>query len=600
MELVPSELPLRHGAGRELFVATLRRQRTRLVGVLGVTVVSAVATGLVPVLVQRAIDDGAVAGDRSTLIATMVWFGVVALVGSIANGLRLWLVTRIGQHALHEIRVRATRRIASLPLGHFERLRRGDLVARVTSDVERLESGVAESIPVVVATTVSALAATFGLAVVSPVLAAVTLVVVPPLVLVTRWMLRCSHEVYPRARRVNGEMVAELTETAEGAAVIRAFGRGAQRHDRFSAVNARAASANLDGMRMRVRFFAGLTMSRATTVAAVLAVAGTLALEGRMSVGVVAAGVIAALRVIDSVAELAEYADSIQSMRAALDRVAAVVEIEEAHELLTVDAADASDGGGGVDDGNVARRSDASHAGASGVSVRAVNFGYVPGREVLHDVDLVVPAGSSVAIVGASGAGKSTLARLVTGLATPSTGAVRVAGHDVGRLPPPERRRIVVTVLQEGFCIDGTLADNVRLAAPHVDDVVIASALDRAAGTWWRSIPGGLGAQVGPGGSRLSAGQRQLLGLARVVLLDPEVIVLDEATSLLDPISEGEVADALERTFAGRTVIVIAHRRATAARTGRVIRLERGTVIADGPPEDVLGEPSQIAAPASP
>jgi ATP-binding cassette, subfamily B, bacterial len=219
-----------------------------------------------------------------------------------------------------------------------------------------------------------------------------------------------------------------------------------------------------------------------------------------------------------------------------------------------------------------------------------VEFAYVPGRPVLQDISVRLEPGSTTAIIGDTGAGKSTLARLVTGLATPSTGSVRVGGFDATSLTPIERRKLVVTVLQEGFCIDGSVADNVRIADPGASDAAVADALRRSGGDWWEHLPAGLDTLVGSGGASLSNGQRQLLALARVVLLDPRVVVLDEATSLLDPRTEAEVAAALERTFADRTLVIIAHRRATAVRCPRVIRLSDGRIVADGPPEAVLAE----------
>jgi ATP-binding cassette subfamily B protein len=366
-------------------------------------------------------------------------------------------------------------------------------------------------------------------------------------------------------------MVAELVETAEGAAEIRAFGATKRRRQRFSSLNQRAASANLDGMRMRTRFFSAVIVSQATVTALILLIAGLLAVDNRLSVGVVAAGVIAATRVFDPVTELVEYTDEIQSMRAALDRVAALVEASD-------DLTDRHVDGAGGD-----ARTDAA------IQLRGVSFAYEPGRPVLHEIDLEVAAGETIAVVGATGAGKSTLARLVTGLAAPSAGHVLVNGRDIAGLPSEERRRIVVTAFQEGFCVDGTIADNVTLGAPNAthDDVLVA--LDSVGATWWRDLPRGAATEVGTGGVALSNGQRQLLALARIALLDPHVVVLDEATSLLDAGTEAQVAAALERTFAGRTVVIVAHGRATAARLDRVIRLEHGRLVADGPPSSVLG-----------
>jgi ATP-binding cassette, subfamily B, bacterial len=560
-------IPLRRGAGARLLGPLLRSQWRRLTVVVVIIAVSAVATAAIPVLVERAVD-AADRRDRAALLSATGWFTAVTVVGALVNGARLWLITVVGQDALHGVRTRATRSLGSLPIADFERIRRGDVVARVTSDVDRLESAASEGVPFVVSAAVTLVAATVGLVIVSPTLALIALIVVPPMVGAARWLVRHSRGVYPRARRVNGEMIAELAETVEGADEIRAFGRAGDRRRRFRETNRLAAEASLDGMRMRMRFYAMTTMSQSTVTAVVVVVAATMALEGSVSAGVVAAAVVGVTRVFEPLADLVQYIDQIQSTRAALDRVAAVVELGR----------DVPEAPGGWSRG----------ACDADVNLDDVSFEYVSGRPVLHDLTLHLAAGSTTAIIGDTGAGKSTIARLITGLAAPTAGTVRIGGAEIAPLSPIDRRRLVVTVLQEGFCIDGTIADNVRLADPAASDDAVVDALRRSGGDWWRRLPDGHATQVGTGGHSLSDGERQLLALARVVLLDPRVVVLDEATSLLDPDTEAEVAAALERTFADRTVVIIAHRRATAARCSRVVHLASGRIIADGPPATVL------------
>jgi ABC-type multidrug transport system fused ATPase/permease subunit len=433
---------------------------------------------------------------------------------------------------------------------------------------------VSDGVPFLVSAVVSLVAAFVGLAIVSPMIALLSLLVVPPMLGSARWLMARSREVYPRARRINGEMVAEMAETFEGAAEIRAFGRRDDRRTRFAGDNRRAAMASLDGMRMRLRFFSAVTLIQSVVTAMVVVVAATFALDGRLSAGVVAAAVIGVTRVFEPLAEIVEYADEIQSARAALDRVAAVIELDVPSDRLPT----LGDAPGSAAVGPV----------ASDIVFDSVSFGYFAEHRVIHDVSLRFEAGSTTAIVGDTGAGKSTLARLITGLAAPSTGTVKVAGFDIAALAPRERRRLVVTVLQEGFCVEGTLADNVRLADPTATNAEVIASLEHSGGGWWRDLPAGIDSAVGPGGKGLSSGQRQLLALARVVLLDPKVVVLDEATSLLDPTTEADVAEALARTFAGRAVVIIAHRRATAKRCARVVRIVDGRVIADGPPDTVL------------
>jgi ABC-type multidrug transport system fused ATPase/permease subunit len=450
----------------------------------------------------------------------------------------------------------------------------------MTGDVERLEEALSEGVPFILGAAVATIAGTVGMAIVSPTLTLVGLVVVIPLLAATRWLTKRSSTVYPRARQVNGAMVAELAETIEGAQEIRTYGRAQQRRSRFAAVNRAAGEASLDGMRMRVRFFSSVTMFQAVATALVVIVGGVLAIDGQESVGVVAAAIIALTRIYDPLVELVTYWDTIQSTRAALDRVASVVALHDERPPGGPGAAESRGGSGGDDRGRQGR---------SGVELRGVGFSYVPGRPVVEDLDLHLAPGTTTALVGATGAGKSTVARIVSGLARPDVGSCRIEGQVVAELTPAERRRLVVAVLQEGFCIDASVADNVRLAMPTATDAMVADALDATGGSWWRRLPDGLATSAGSGGANLSDGQRQLIALARIALIDPEVILLDEATSLLDADTEAVVAEALERLFAGRTVLIIAHRRATAARCTRVVHLDGGRIVADGPPSAVLG-----------
>lgn len=573
-------IPMAPGAGWALLRSVMARQRRRLGAVLLIVAVSAATTALVPTLIQRAIDDGALGGDRDALRTVVLWFGIVTAVGALVHGLRIWLVTVIGQDALHDIRARAGAALESLPVGRFERLRRGDLVARMTGDVERLEAALSDGVPFILGAAVATIAGTVGMAIVSPTLTLIGLVVVVPLLAATRWLSARSSTVYPRARRVNGAMVAELAETIEGAQEIRAYGRARERRARFADANRAAGEASLDGMRMRVRFYSAITMFQAVATALVVIVGGVLAIDGQESVGVVAAAIIALTRIYDPLLELITYWDTIQSTRAALDRVASVVALHDERPPRQVGMVEtvAGPGEGGAGEG-----------GRGGVELTGVGFAYMAGRPVVECLDLHLAPGTTTALVGATGAGKSTIARIVSGLARPDVGSCRIDGRVVADLAPAERRRLVVAVLQEGFCIDASVADNVRLAMPAATDAMVADALDATGGDWWRRLPDAMATPAGTGGADLSAGQRQLIALARIALIDPLVILLDEATSLLDPETEATVAEALERLFAGRTVLIIAHRRATAARCARVVHLDGGRVVADGPPSEVLG-----------
>lgn len=600
-------IPLVPGAGWALLRGTLGRRRAPLAGAVAVALVSGAAAAAVPTLIQRAIDDGIVAGDPDALMRTVALFGAVAVITSVVNGARIWLLTVIGQNILHDIRVRAASALPALPIGRFERLRRGDVVARLTGDVERLEGAATDGIPFLVASLVATVAAAVGMALVSPLLTLLGLVVVLPLVGANRWLARHSARVYPRARERNGAMIGELAEIVEGADEIRAFGQGRHRRDRFAVANAEAVHASLDGMRMRVRFYSTVSLTESVATALVAAVAGTLALSGQESVGVVAAAIIALNRVYEPLVALISYADEIHSARAALDRVASLAALaDDVDPTRPTERAERAAEVPGIR-GPVERL---PHRGANrpaappesaAVELRDVTFAYEPGRPVVHGVSLILPPGSTTALVGDTGAGKSTLARLVSGLAVPDTGSCLVGGVPVACLAPVHRRRLVVSALQEGFCIDGTVADNLRLIQPEAtDDELTAALRSVGADPWLAALPVGLETPVGSAGASLSGGQRQLLALARLCLLDPAVLVLDEATSLLDAETEVAVALALERVFAHRTVLIIAHRQATAERCDRVVRLDRGRIVSDGRSPSLPPQPPLRSVPDRP
>lgn len=546
---------MRRTAGTALVLRELRAETRTLAAATLLVVASAAAAVATPSLVAWAIDDGVRRSDTSVVWAAVGWLALVSIVSGVAAGARTTTLAVMGQRVVHRIRVGAVRGVLAEPLGSFERRRRGDVVARITSDVDRFSTAVTQAVPFVVGDAVALAAAFVGLLVLSPVVAGLCLLVVPPVATAGRWLTRRAPTVYAEERARSGAMTANLTETIEGAPTIRAFLQQGQRLAVAAAADAQLVGGYLAGMRMRNRFNVSVTTAQSTVTAIVVVTIAALARDGDLSVGVLAAGALALTSVYRPLVGLLEWLDELQSARAALDRTAALVDLQRSPAGRPTTSRDAGEDGAAGEAGDVV------------IAFDRVSFGYVAGREVLHDVAFTVRRGEHVALVGPTGAGKSTIGRLITGLADPSAGSV-VVRHE----------RPVVLVVQEGFLVEGAIRDNLLLTAPGAtDDDLVAAVRSLGLGGWLDDLPGGLSHPV----RSLSAGEEQLVNLVRAVLVDPDVVVLDEATSVLDPVTEGRVGEALSHLLHGRTVVVVAHRAVTAQRCDRRLVIEAGRLVAD-------------------
>lgn len=518
------------------------------------TLLGSASLALGPLLIQRAIDDGITAGERDVLLRSVLGFVAVVVLGGVAGGVRSTATVLAAERFMHQLRLDALAGVLRLDLARFDHGRRGDLLARVTADTEALSDAARWTIPDAFRNAVDLVTALVAVAVLDVRLALVALVAAPPMGLAGRFLRRRSAQVYPRYRAALAVLVGQVSESIEGAGTVRAFGQGESRVSLVRATNREVTARFMAGTSMRVRFYSSLTVTRASATAAVVLVAGLLATGGRLSVGTAAAGVLAVSGVFGPMAWLTEGLDELFSAKAALERVLASAAIRES----------------AAGTATLPRR--------GGIVLRGVDFAYVPGVPVLAGVDLEIASGLRVAIVGETGAGKSTLGRLVTGLVSPTAGQVLVGGVDLVTVDPADRRRRITFVAQEPWCFRGTLAENLRLVAPDAtDDRLWATVRSLGLQPWVAGDPAGLERAVGPGGAGLSSGEQQLVGLLRVALLDPAVVVLDEATAVLDGAIEELVSTALDHALADRTVLVIAHRAETAARAPWSITVERGS-----------------------
>ena len=385
-------------ATRSIIGEELRRERHRVAVVLVFVVLAGAATAVGPLLLRAAIDNGIDAGDRAALRTTAIAYLVVSIGAGIAGGIRTATMAVAAERILHRLRLRALAGVLRMDLGAYERAPRGDVVARVTSDTEALSKAAIQVLPNAAKYTLDLFAAILAVFLLSPVIGALSLIVVPPFAIAGRWFRRTSVVVYPEYRRRVGEMVGTVVETTEGAETVRAFGREAHQLTALARADERVVDGYLAGMRMRVRFFASLTFVQAVATAIVLIASSLLALNGTLSVGTVAAGVLAAVQVFVPFGEMTELLDELLASKAALDRVAEVASIPAEAE-------------GG-----------AALPGRGSLELEHTGFAYVENRPVLHDISLRVEPGEWLALVGATGAGKSTIARLAVGLAASEYG----------------------------------------------------------------------------------------------------------------------------------------------------------------------------------
>jgi len=556
VESVPDETLSRDEATRVVrrLMLMLRPQRA-LIGISTLVLMAQAATLLAgPLLVKHGIDAGLphgnFHGDVGALNLTVVIYLVVAVIGFVLGRIAIILVARIGERFLQELRERLFGHMMSLSLDYFETEKTGKIVARMTSDIDAIQELVSQGLVLFVQNAFVFAGAVIVVLVVSWQLALGILVIVPPVYVGSRWFRRVSNKAYLEVRDRISTNLSTLQENLEGVRVVQAFGREDAFTRRFDRTNEDQYHANMHTVRISSKYFPIIEYAGVAGTAVIIGYGGWLTTRGVVTVGTVAAFVLWLNSLFEPINQLSQLYNTVQSSAAALAKIFGVIDTRPSIRELP----------GAVD------------IPSSGeVSVDHVTFAYGTNEPVLHDVSLHIGDGERIALVGPTGAGKSTLAKLVARFYDPVEGAVIIGGVDLRHATFASLRSRVVVVPQEGFLFAGTLRDNVRVGRPEATDAEVETAL-RALGLYDRfaAFPEGLDTEVRERGSRLSAGERQLVSLTRAALADPSVLILDEATSNLDPGTEHAVERALERLMAGRTTVVVAHRLSTAARADRI------------------------------
>ncbi|MFC4626681.1 ABC transporter ATP-binding protein [Promicromonospora alba] len=575
---------------------SVRRRSMRLLGDLlrphkkalawAAVLVVASTLGVVagPWLVAEAIDRAVPAlrdGSATPLVLIGAGYLVAAVLGGVAAGAYIRAAARIAQAVLLDLRRRVFRQTQRLSLEFHESYTSGRIISRQTSDLEALRelldgglTGVVSSLLLMLFTFVSLLLIDWR----SGLVLAVAFV---PAWLLTRWFQRMSQRFYREQRTASARLIVKFVETMTGMRAVQAFRREPTTEADYRTLGEDYRDANLQIFGVNGRFQPGLILIGNMTVVAALAVGGWRVLDGTLAVGALAAVLLYCKRFFQPVQQLGMFYNSFQSATAALEKVSGLLSeeptvTEPAHPTPLPLA-----------DGGRARGE---------LRLDHVRFRYGDGPVVLPDLDLTIPAGQTVAVVGTTGAGKSTVAKLVTRFYDASEGAVRLDGVDVRDLASADLRRAVVMVTQEAYLFSGSVRENIALGRPDATQEEIEAAA-RAVGAheFVLGMPDGYDTDVNKRGGRVSAGQRQLLSFARAFLADPAVLVLDEATSSLDMPGERLVQRGLQTLLADRTAIIIAHRLSTVAIADRVLVMEHGRIVEDGSPAELIAGDGRYA-----
>jgi ATP-binding cassette, subfamily B, bacterial len=547
---------------REIWQETrelIRPVQRRYLGAAVAVVASTLITLAGPALVRYAVDSGISKHDLHPLnVAAVIFLCLAAAKPFVVRAQTLFAATA-GERFLSSLRTAAFDKLQALPLGFFERERAGVLVSRLTSDIQSLTEFIREALIEVVGSGLQIVLTVVALVILSPTLAAVSLVALP-ILLVSSWTFHHSAgRVYHAIRDRVADTLTVLQEGLAGVRVVQAFRRERRTLEDYEPRSQAQVSAWRRASFVNIRLFTMIPLAQTVALIAVLLVAASMYRAGSISEGTIAAYVLYLVQLFDPIARFSEWLGEFRQGLAALGKVVSLLKSPNAIV---------------EEDGSV-------ELPAAGVlALERVSFGYDGVRPVVRDVSVEFAPGEHVALVGATGAGKSTLAKLLTRQYDPQQGRITFAGVDLREATLGSLHHRIVMLPQEGHLFSGTIADNVRLADPGASDENVVRALDRiGARERFEALPEGLQTDVQTRGVRLSAGERQLVGIARIALAEPAVIVLDEATSSLDPATEAAVERALAAVAAGRTVVTIAHRLSTAERADRVVVMEHGRAV---------------------
>ncbi len=558
----------------------------RLVMIIFLLIVAAQLAALAgPWLIGVGIDDIpelTKSHDAGPIALVIVAFTVSVAVQAVTTRSYIAAIGRLGGRVVLELRRRLFAHFQALPISFHESYTSGRVISRQVSDMDSISDMFDESLASLVSAVLSLVLVGGGMLLLVWQLALVVMAGFPPLIWLSVWFRRESAVAYRQTRTRIAYVIVQFVETFGGIRAVQAFRREGRNEEIFDGLNQSNGEANLRSQRLLAIYFPGVTLVGNLAIGAVLLYGGFRVIDHQMQVGVLVTFLLYLQRFFDPLIDLSQFYSAFQSAGAALEKISGVLDeapavAEPEHPVVLPDP----------DDPEVSGRQ---------VRFDAVTFGYRKST-VLPDLNLSIPAGQTVALVGATGAGKTTIARLLARMYDPLEGSVQLDGVDVRQLADRALRHEVVLITQENFLFTGSIADNIELGKPGASRAeIVAAATAIGAHPFVAALPDGYDEQVGKSGGRLSAGQRQLISFARAFLAAPAVLVLDEATSLLDIPSERLVQEALQTILAGRTAMIIAHRLSTVAIADRVLVLEHGRIVEDGSPEELLTTAGEYSA----
>jgi ATP-binding cassette subfamily B protein len=559
------------GRGRKLrgLLVLLRPYRGRTLLMFAALLAGTAAALAPPPLAKLAIDEGITPGDVNVLTWVVVAFLVSALVYWAATYVQTYLVGWVGQRVLQDLRIQLFAHLQTLSVGFYSRRQAGVLISRLTNDVQALDQLVSDGVVTLFGSTLTLIGTAVILVLLDLELALLTFLVFPVLALGSLAFRVVSANAYRATREKVAAITAYLQETLSGIRVVRTFAQEPRHVERFDELNDENYDANMKTVHLNAAYFPAVELLSAVATAGILVYGGMQAIDGDVTIGVLVAFVAALNNFFDPIQSLSQFYTTYQAGMAALDKIFELLD-EEPELTDPPDAAQLERIRGEIDFDHV-------------------TFAYGDGDPALSDVDLHVPPGQTVALVGATGAGKSTFAKLVARFYDPTDGRVEVDGHDLRDVAVHSLRSQMGVVPQEAFLFSGTIGENIAFGKPDASQAEIEAAARAVhAHGFIVLLADGYDTQIGERGIQLSAGQRQLVAFARALIADPRILVLDEATANVDIHTEGLIEAGLRRLLAGRTAIVIAHRLSTIRTAGRIVVLDHGRIAEQGTHDELL------------
>jgi ATP-binding cassette subfamily B protein len=603
--------------GRNLrgLLALLRPYRVRVIAMMVALVLGTAASLAPPLLAKVAIDEGIDRHDTGTLVLVVIAFLVSALVVWAMTYAQTYLVGWVGQRTLADLRLRIFTHLQHQPIGFYESRPAGVLISRMTNDVEALESLVTDSVVTLFQAGLTLVGAVAVLLYLDVRLALLTFCVVPLVFGGSIWFRLVSAGAFRRTRETIGAITAYLQETLSGIRVVRSFGQEPYHEERFARLNSDNCDANMVTVKLNARYFPAVEMLSGIALAVIVLYGGYQALDGHITAGTVVAFVGTLSYLFEPIQQLSQLYTTYQSGMAALEKIFQLLDIapdltdrEGATRLERIRGevrfADVSfaynprkrsrrtagaQGPDGAPGPNSAQNSDGAQGPDGAPSPNGARGEEPEEVRALEHIDLTIPPGQTVALVGATGAGKSTMAKLLARFYDPTSGRILVDGHDLREVSSETLRSQMGIVPQEAFLFSGTVRENIAFGRPDASEEQVRDAAAAVGAEEFISeLAHGYDTEVGERGAQLSSGQRQLLAFARALVADPRILMLDEATSNVDLHTEGRIETGLRRLLAGRTAIVIAHRLSTIRQAGRIVVLEHGRIVEQGTHDELL------------